>query len=107
MGWRSSSSASRTASTTLRASWSSRRRGDDRFNATANVEVSHDFDKGRPNLRFQIVEDPVDGALVEDAVVPVAPEIELEALELHAQVRRAVRDQDRAKVRGTALQQVQ
>src|SRR5579863_6159987 len=105
MGWRSSWSTSPTASTTLPDLWSSR--GNHRLDATADVEVTHDLDPGRMHPVREIVEDAVHRALVEDPVVPIAPEIELETLELETQVRGAIRDQDRSEIRRPALEQIE
>ena len=55
--------------------------------------------------RTEIIENAVHRALVEDPVVAKAPEIELETLELEADIARHVRDDDRAEVRRPALEQ--
>ncbi len=53
----------------------------------------------------KIVEDAVHGSFVENPIVPEAPQIELQALELETELRRHVGDADDSKVRRTALQE--
>src|SRR5207248_7566637 len=71
----------------------------DRVDSTANEEVADHFAPPRLQRADQVVEDPVGDRLVEGAFVPVAPEVELEALQLHAGAIRHVRDLDGGKVR--------
>src|SRR5204863_9124201 len=77
---------------------------DDRLDAAANVEVTDHLHPPRFRDARDVVENAVHGALVEDAVVAKAPEIELEALELDAAVSGHVRDVDDSEVRSAAAQ---
>src|SRR5689334_13942298 len=79
-------------------------RRDDGFDSAPNVEVTRYLHPPWFARRGKIVQDAVDGALVEDPVVPEAPQIELETLELQAETVRHVVDQDRPKVRCTAFE---
>src|SRR5687767_5588044 len=72
-----------------------------RFDAATNVEVANDLHRSWLGRGSQVVEYPIDRTLVEDAVVAVAPQVELEALELEAGLGRNVRDVDRSEVRRT------
>src|SRR5262249_34429868 len=66
--------------------------------AAAHRELADDLHAARPDRGHQVVEDPVGHRLVEGALVPVAPKIELERLELHAELVRNVVDPDRREV---------
>src|SRR3954466_4593813 len=74
-------------------------RDDDRVDSAADEEISGDFAAARLQCRDEIVEDPVGDGLVERALVAVAPEVELEALELHAELAGHVADADGREVR--------
>src|SRR5687768_10638546 len=76
-----------------------------RFHTAANVEIPDDAHPFRRHLVREVIEYPVDGALVENSVVAEAPEIQLEALELEAAFRGNVGDANRAEVGRTALEQ--
>src|SRR5438270_6663460 len=56
--------------------------GDHRFHPTAHVEITHHTHPFRRRARNQIVENTIHCSLVKNPVVPVAPQIKLEALEL-------------------------
>ena len=74
------------------------RRPNERLDSAAHVKVAHDFDPWRRQLGVQVIEDAVHGALVKDPVIAIAPQIELETLELDAEPVRDVCDHDRAEV---------
>lgn len=75
------------------------------LNAATDVEVTDDSHPSRGRARDQVVENSVDCPLVEDSIVPVAPQIELEALELDALRRRNVSDTNSSEVRGASFEQ--
>src|SRR5205085_9494920 len=77
---------------------------DDRFDPTPNVEVADDFHPARRTRGRQVVEDSIDRTLVEDAVVAEAPQVELQCLELEANLVGDVGDDDRAEVRRATFQ---
>src|SRR5581483_1764277 len=64
-----------------------------------DVEVADDLATARAQGRDQVVEDAVGDGLVERALVPVAPQIELEALQLYALPVRNIDDADGGEVR--------
>src|SRR5687767_5289645 len=74
-------------------------RDDDGVDAAADGEVALDGHLERLGRGDEIVEDPVRDVLVEGALVAVAPEVELERLQLDAELIRHVADADRRKVR--------
>src|SRR5687768_12596232 len=76
----------------------------DRLDAPAHVEVTDHFHRAWLTRLHQIVEDPVDGSLIENAVVPEAPQIQLQALELETHFCRDVRDEDRPEIRCAPLE---
>ena len=78
---------------------------DDALDAAADVEVADDLHEARRAGRRQVVQDAVHCTFVEDAVVAVAPQIELEALQLQAEGGRHVGNADRAEIGGAALEQ--
>src|SRR5215813_9834487 len=53
-------------------------RANHRFDAATNIEVTDDFHPPRLGRVREIVENAIDRALVEDAVVAKAPQVELE-----------------------------
>src|SRR5687767_3433246 len=71
----------------------------DGLDSPPDVEVADDLHGPRLSRLGKIVENAVHGALVEDAVVAEAPEVELQALELDADLTWHVGDVDRPKVR--------
>src|SRR5688572_22152077 len=79
-------------------------RCDNGFDSTAHVKVTDHFHPFRFARRREIVENAVYGALVEDSVVPIAPEIQLQALELETHFRGNVGDVNRSEVGRTASQ---
>src|SRR6185437_13293764 len=82
-------------------------RADDGFDPATNVEITNDLHPtGLRDLR-EVIENAIDRAFVEDAVVPEAPEIELETLQLDADVAGDVRDMDGREVRRAALQRLE
>src|SRR5678816_2707853 len=78
---------------------------DDGFDSAADVEITDDLHPSRLGGGGEVIENAVHRALVEDAVVPKAPEVQLQTLELEADVAGHVRDDDRAEVRRPALEQ--
>src|SRR5438105_12608199 len=74
-------------------------RRDDGLDTTPNIEVTRHLHPSRCARRGKIVEDSVHGALVEDAIVPEAPEIKLETFELETQPVRHVVDENRSEIR--------
>src|SRR3954469_12323636 len=82
-------------------------RADDGLDAATDVEVADDFHPARVARPGQVIEDAIDGALVEDAVVAKAPEIQLEALELEADFTWDVGDVDGSEVGRAAPQGAQ
>src|SRR5437762_1202886 len=74
------------------------RRADLGLDAPAHVEVPGDLDPAGLGRRHEVVQDPIRHVLVEHALVPIRPDIELERLELD-QVRVGhVADADRPEV---------
>src|SRR3954462_13392674 len=65
----------------------------------ADVEVAGDLTPARGEGCHEIVEDPGRDRLVERSLVPVAPEVELEALQLHAGPVRHIDDADGGEIR--------
>src|SRR5689334_4354132 len=65
-------------------------RGDDGVDAAADHEVADDLHPLRVDGAHEVVADPVRHGLVEGALVAEAPEVELEALQLDAELRRHV-----------------
>ena len=59
--------------------------GDDSPDPATNVPVADDLHPTRIDGRDNVVEDPVRDVLLEGALVPVRPEIELEGLEFDTQ----------------------
>src|SRR6185503_18335486 len=81
--------------------------GDRALDPATHVEVTDNFHPARLARFGQIVEDAIHGALVENAVVAKAPEIQLEALELETLLRGRVRDEDGSEIRRATLQQLE
>src|SRR6476469_4182016 len=79
-------------------------RRDHALDPAPDVEVAHDLHPRRLRRLREIVEDPVHRALVEDPVVPEAPQIELETLQLDADVGWHVGDVHRREVGRAALE---
>jgi len=77
----------------------------DRFDSASNVEVANDFHSSRLRACAEIIENSIYRALVENPVVPKAPQIELETFQLDAHIARHIRDDDRAEIRRTAFEQ--
>jgi hypothetical protein len=75
----------------------------DRVNAAAHEKVRFDRHAAGPGHFDQVIQDLVGDRLMERALVPVAPEIELEAFQLHAELIGYVRDADRREIRLTGL----
>src|SRR5690606_40421805 len=65
----------------------------------SHEEIPHDFAEDGVHRRHQVVEDLVGHRLVESPFVAVAPEVELEALELHALLVGDVTDLDVREIR--------
>src|SRR5690242_5528171 len=80
---------------------------DDGLDAAADVEVTNYLHPTRLGQLRQVVEDSVDRALVEDAVVAEAPEVELETLELDTRGGRHICDVDRPEVGRPAAERFQ
>src|SRR5690242_21894471 len=78
------------------------RGGDDRLDPAANVEITRHLHPPWSACGGEVVEDPVHRALVEDPVVAIAPEIELEALELEAEPVGHVVDEERPEIGSSA-----
>src|SRR5450830_381694 len=78
--------------------------GDHRLDHTTNIEVTQNFHPDGLHDGGQVVENAIHGALVEDAVVAKAPEVELEALQFDADSTGDVGDVHRRKVRSTTLE---
>ena len=74
-------------------------RRDDRVDPASDEEVANNLHEARMAGSHEVVEDLVRHRLVEGAFVPVRPEIELEALELHAERVGNVPDPDRREIR--------
>src|SRR5262249_8181534 len=70
-----------------------------RLDPAANEPVAHHGERARGKRSNQVVADPVGHCLVERALVPVAPEVELEALQLDAALVRDVADLELREVR--------
>src|SRR5262249_7793071 len=70
------------------------RRGD----SAAHGEIANDFHASRLGRGAQVVEDAVRDRLVEGALVAVAPQVELERLELDTKLIRHVLDPDAREV---------
>ena len=73
-------------------------RCDHRVDAAADVEVGHHLDEVRLERRDEVVEDPVGHRLVKDALVPIGPQVEFEALQLNTAVFRYIPDPDGGEV---------
>src|SRR4051812_19595839 len=71
---------------------------DDSMDSTAHQEIADDSHALRTDRRDEIVEDAVGDVLVESALVAIAPEVELEALQLDAGVLGRIADLDRREV---------
>ena len=82
-------------------------RCDHRLHPATNIEVADNPHPLRLGARHEIVQNSVDCTLVKDAVIPVTPQIVLEALELYALCRRDVSDANRPEVGRASLQQRQ
>ena len=75
------------------------------LDAATSIEVAYNAHPFGLRARYQIVQYPVHRALVEDPIVPVAPEIELEALQLDALLPRYIGNANRAEIGSAALQE--
>ena len=73
-------------------------RGDDGVDPAADAEVAFDAHLERCHGCDEIVEDVIRHRLVEGARLAIAPEVELEGLELHAELIRHVADPDGREV---------
>jgi len=73
------------------------------MDTAAHEEVG--FDRHLPRLYrfYEIVQDLVGDRFMECAFVPIAPEIEFEALELHAEFIRHITNTDRREIRLAGL----
>src|SRR5687767_11750845 len=79
-------------------------RGDHRLDSAANIEIPDDFHRSRFARGREIVENPIDRALVKNPVVAKAPQIQLETLELETEFRWHVHDANRAEVWSPTLE---
>src|SRR5688572_12095818 len=78
-----------------------------RLDPTTDVEVADDLHPPWLRASTQVIQNAVHRTFVEDSVVPKAPQIELETLELDANVARHIRDDDRPEIRSPTLEQRQ
>ena len=78
--------------------------GNDGLYPAAQVEIPDDSHPLGMNRGDEIVVNPVHGPLIKNSVVAVAPEIQLETLELDARVAGIVRDADDSKIRRATFQ---
>ncbi len=81
------------------------RGGDHRFDPAAKIEVPDDLHPLRLHCHYQVVENPVHGSLVKNPVVPEAPQVELQALELDADFGWYIRDPDDPEIRSSTGEQ--
>src|SRR5687767_3429635 len=79
-------------------------RCNNRLDPAPQVEVTDDLHPSRCCRGSKVIEYPVDRSLVEDPVVPEAPEIKLETLELEAELSRNVSDPDDPEIRRSTLE---
>src|SRR5678815_5800337 len=86
------------AAPSSRAGRSARRDHDRRGDPTTHPEPAGHRDRSRRNRAHQVVADLVRDGLVERTFVAVAPQVELQALQLHAQLAWYVIDRDRCEV---------
>src|SRR6185436_12424978 len=77
-------------------------RRDHRLDAPAHVEVARDTHPSGRRTRREVVEDPIDHALVKNPLIAEAPEIQLQALQFDAHSVWHIRDRDRREIRSTA-----
>jgi len=82
-------------------------RGDDGLDAAADVEVTRHLHPSWFARRGKVIEDAVHRPLVEDAVVPEAPQIELETLQLETEPVGDVVDDNRSEIRRASRQLTQ
>src|SRR5207249_1592680 len=80
---------------------------DDRLDAAAYVEITGHLHPAWLRGRGQIVENAIHGALVENALVAEAPEIQLQTLEFETHLVGNVGDVDGAEVRRAAFEGTQ
>src|SRR5713101_8015556 len=71
----------------------------DGLDAAAHAEIAHHLDPARPGHGHHVVETAVGDVFVEGALVPVGPDVELDALELDEVPVGAVPDPDGGEVR--------
>ena len=75
------------------------------FEPAAQLELPDVFHPLRLHRAGEIIQYPVDRTFIENPVVPEAPQVQLQALELDAEIGRHVRDADYSEIRGPAFQQ--
>jgi hypothetical protein len=73
------------------------------MDAAAHEEVGFDRHMARPHGLYEIVQDFVCNRLMERTLVPIAPEVEFEAFQFHAEFVGYVRDADCCEIRLTGL----
>lgn len=79
------------------------RHGNDRMDAASNIEVGDQLHGARPACLHEVVQDPVGYGLMEVALVPEGPEIELERLQLDTQPVRDIGQREGREIRLAGL----
>src|SRR5437667_8572398 len=83
----------------VRTRGGSQPRPDSRLDPAAHVEVPHDFHGSWRARRREVVQDPIHGSLVKELVVAIAPQVQLQALQLETHLIGYIGDHDGAEVR--------
>ena len=78
---------------------------DDALQSAAHIKVAHHLEAARLRFGHEIIKNAVDHALIEDAVITEAPEVELQALELNTHIVRHIGNVDGREVGCAPLQE--